>query len=65
MKHQNNQMQWLRTKDALRKMRKQKIIRDCKEKDRLGNTIFNLKKNPASLRTLLEEQETYESSALN
>ena len=63
-KHQINQMHWIRTKDTLRDLRKKLIHRDCREKDKLASKIFNLRKSPGSLRTLLEEQETYEGSAL-
>ena len=63
-KHQIHQLHWDRTADTIRQLRKNLVIRDCKEKDKIGSKLFNLKRNPASLRSLVEEQRAYESSAL-
>lgn len=64
-KHQIHKMHWMRAEDTMRDLRKQLVIRDCKEKDKLGSKYFNLRHNPAALRSLIEEQRAYESSALN
>lgn len=64
-KHKMNQLNWERTADVIRHMRKKLILRDCQEKDKLGNNHCNLKRNPASLRSLVEVQAAFESSALD
>lgn len=63
-KHQIHQLHWDRTADTIRQLRKELVVRDCNQKDKLGNKLFNLRQNPASLRSLVEAQRAYESSAL-
>lgn len=53
-KHQIHQMHWDRTTDTIRHLRKNLVIRDCREKDKIGSKHFNLRKNPASIRSLVE-----------